>query len=66
MIHGQVLETNTDFDKAISFNYEIEVTQNGVSIGNGRILLHTRHSVKVSNCYYFKDGCEFTICALVH
>jgi hypothetical protein len=66
MVHGQILKNDIDFEKAISFNFEVEVTQNDVSIGSGRIMLHTSHSVKIADCYYFKDGCEFTICSVVH
>jgi hypothetical protein len=66
MEHGQVLETDSDFDKAILLGVEISVTQYGALLGSGRIMYHTYHSIKLVNAYYFKDGCEFTISSMVH
>jgi hypothetical protein len=66
MEHGQVLETDSDFDNAILLGVEISVTQYGAHLGSGRILYLTEHSVKMMDCYFFKDGCEFTVCSLVH
>jgi hypothetical protein len=66
MVNGQVLETDLDFENAISSSVEIHVTQDGIHIGSGRIMYHTCHSVKMLDCYFFKDGCEFTVCSIVH
>jgi hypothetical protein len=66
MVHGQVLETALDFDNAITNGVEVSVTQDGLYLGSGRIMYHTEHSVKMVTCYFFKDGCEFTVSSVLH
>ncbi|QGQ95847.1 hypothetical protein EHS13_13650 [Paenibacillus psychroresistens] len=66
MLKGQVLKSDLDFDKAILFKSEIEVTQDGKVLGSGKVMSHTQYSVKMVNGYFFKDGCEFMVMSMVH
>jgi hypothetical protein len=66
MLKGQTLKSDLDFDKAILFKSEIEVTQDGKVLGSGKVMSHSQYSVKLVNGYFFKDGCEFTVCSMVY
>jgi len=66
MLNGQVLKSDSDFDKAILFKTEVEVTQDGTLLGNGSVISHSQYTVKMADGYFFKDECEFTVCSVVH
>lgn len=50
-----------DFDSAMHFAQELEVTQDGTVIGKGIILSHSSETIKIGNEYFVKDACEFRI-----
>lgn len=65
-MNKQILKSDLDFEKAILFRSIVEVTQDGILVGNGRITAHSQYSVKMSDSSYMKDSCEFTIETMVH
>jgi hypothetical protein len=66
MLKGQVIKSDLDFDKAILFKTEVEVTQDDKVMGSGNVISHSRYTVKMADGYFFKDECEFTVLSMVH
>jgi hypothetical protein len=65
MLKGNVLKSDLDFDKAILFKTEVEVTRHDKVIGSGNVISHSRFTVKMEDGYFFKDECEFTVLSMV-
>lgn len=61
-----MLLTKSDFDSAVTYCLDIEVTQDGTVIVSGQILSHTLETVKIGNVHYVKDACEFRVITVLH